>query len=77
MNLTAKVQAIFASLSDDDLREAVREIKELEECGVLPAGVVREVRARLVGTGVPETDAVKVVDSSIYRMAAYKWAGIN
>lgn len=76
MNQTDKVQAIFAGISDNDLREAVREIKELDERGVLPPGVVRELRARLVETGVPETDAVKVADSSIYRMAAFKWAGI-
>lgn len=42
MTVANKVQAIFASISDDDLRMAVHEIKELEERGVLPVGVVRE-----------------------------------
>lgn len=76
MTVANKVQAIFASISDDDLRMAVHEIKELEERGVLPVGVVRELRTRLVAAGVPESDAVKVVDTSIYRMAAFKWAGV-
>lgn len=76
MTVASKVQAIFSSLSDDDLREAVHEIKELEERGVLHGGVIREIRARLVAAGVPENDAVKVVDASIYRIAAFKWAGV-
>jgi hypothetical protein len=62
MTVASKVQAIFSSLSDDDLREAVHEIKELEERGAfLQGGVIREIRARLVAAGVPENDAVKVV----------------
>lgn len=76
MSITTKIQAIFDSISDDDLRAAVRELRELEECGVLPSGVVRDLRARLVEVGVPENDAGKVVDSIIYRMAAFKWAGV-
>lgn len=76
MAVANKVQAIFASISDDDLRKAVYEINELEQLGALPVGVVREIRARLVAAGVPENDAVKVVDASIYRIAALKWAGV-
>lgn len=70
------VQTILSSIPDDDLRKAVRELRELEDQGVLPAGIVRSLRTRLAAeTGLSESDAVKVADASIYRLAAFKWAG--
>lgn len=70
-----RVRVILSTISDDDLRRAILETKELDDCGVLPPGVVRELRASLVAAGLSENDAVKVVDTKIHRLAAHKWAG--
>lgn len=69
------VWGIFESLSDVDLKTAVRELKVMEDSGVLPDGVICALVARLqTETSTPEDNARQVVCDQIYRCAALKWA---
>ena len=74
MNL---VQQILAGISDQELKESLVEMKELEERGVLPVGRVRELARKLQEVaGLSANDARAVAQSAIYRIAAFKWAGL-
>ncbi|MBN3761282.1 hypothetical protein [Burkholderia sp. Ac-20365] len=71
------VDALLETISEGDLRAAVVELKELRGTGILPEGVVRRYASRLqTEVGVPGNDARNLVESAVYRMAAYRWAGI-
>jgi len=74
MNL---VQQILAGVSDEEMRESLGEMKELEESGVLPQGRVRDLARKLQeDAGLSANDARAVAESAIFRIAAFKWAGL-
>ena len=74
MNL---VQQILAGISDEELKESLAEMKELEDGGVLPQGRVRDLARRLrEDAGLSANDARTVAQSAIFRIAAFKWAGL-
>lgn len=71
------VQTILASISDADLKEAVAELKALEDSGLLPDGKVRALAHRLqVEAGLSGNDARNVANTAVIRIAAFKWAGV-
>ncbi len=71
------VQQIFAGISEADLKDAVGELQKLEDTGVLPGGKVRDLAHRLQEeAGLSAHDARAVAQSSILRIAAFKWAGL-
>lgn len=71
------VQKILADLSDDDLKKALGELKVLENKGVLPEGITRKLAHTLQEeAGLTAHDARSVAQSSIFRIAAFKWADL-
>lgn len=69
------VQAIFASLADAELKAIVQELQAFDASGVLPAGRVRDLAARLMReTGLSYSDAAHLSQKEPLRLAAYRWA---
>lgn len=70
------VEKILASVSDADLKDCVAELKALDDSGVLPNGKVRALAHRLQDeAGLSGNDARNVANTSVIRIAAFKWAG--
>lgn len=70
------VQQILKALTDVELKEALAEMKELEETAVLKQGIVRNLVLKLQhDIGLSAHDARSVAHSSIFRVAAFRWAG--
>ena len=70
-----KVSQLLRSLSDLELRQALREIKELEETGVLKDGVTRgTIRKLSRELAIPHSDAHPVVIQGLFRIGSFKWA---
>lgn len=71
-----KVQQIFDSLPDKEVQAAIREIKALDESGVLPHdGVVRTVSLRLqTEVGISAHDARHLASTQMMKQAAFRWA---
>ncbi|MFP3637780.1 hypothetical protein [Paraburkholderia sp. SIMBA_054] len=71
------VDTYLSQISEEDIRIAVGQMKELELTAVLCDGVVRRHSAALkVAAGIPDHDARKIIEKAVYRMAAFKWAGV-
>lgn len=72
------VEQIVRGIPDAELKEAVAEMKALDETGVLPNGHVRALAHRLQHeAGLLADDARKVAHASVLRIAAFRWAGFN
>lgn len=70
-----KLQAIFDSLPDAELKAVVVDLQRQNETGVLPKGPARELARRVVTeVGVPFSDASQIVRTEPIRRAAFKWA---
>lgn len=70
-----RIAQIFQELSDADLVAMLAEMQELDSNGVLPDGKVRQLARRLESeAGACASDARHIVDSHIFRTAAYRWA---
>ena len=69
---------ILDALSDEELKEAVREFKVWDdnENGVCPPGVLRRLILNLVERGQLEDTAIGVCRYGIHLRAARKWAGV-
>lgn len=73
-----KLQAIFNSLPDDELKAVMLDLQHQDETGILPAGPARNLAQRLVDeVEIPFVDAFKIVQHEPLRRAAYKWASIE
>ena len=71
------VDSIISELSDESLRCGVRELHQLNQTGILPSGVVRELAKHIASrTGIPHHEARTIAPDAILRVAAFKWAGI-
>lgn len=71
------VQQILDSVSDEDLKLAMSEIKVLNTTGVLSPGVIRRVAADLnASTRMAMGDALSFVQRKLSERAAFYWAGI-
>lgn len=64
------------ALSDEELAQAVRELKTFDEKHILEVGVLRRVLEALEKEGKHPDEAVGVCRYEILRRAAYKWAGV-
>lgn len=71
-----QVTKIFADLTDDQLREAVNEIREDEPLGIIRnGGYVRELSRQYgVITGESSTIHITMTQISIWREAAYRFS---
>lgn len=70
-----KVQEIFNSLSDSELKSVVMDLKSQDETGILPAGPARDLIKRIVDeVNIPNGDALQIVQREPMRRAAFKWA---
>lgn len=65
----------IAALTDDELKEAIREFKAFDEDGVAPTGALRKIHSALMalGQGTDET-IVGVLRVGLHERAARKWA---
>lgn len=66
------VDAIYTSLSDEDLKICLVEVTILEGSGVLPDGRCRQVIQK-VEEFTTDFYPIHYVINSIYREAAYRW----
>lgn len=71
-----QVTEFLAAISDADLKAAICELKVFDEQAVLPPnGVIRRLGAELVELAdIDALDARKVLESGLFRRAAYQWA---
>ena len=72
-----EVQRILSEVSDDKLKQAVREMKAMDDSGVLPNGVVQEITDRMKKeVGLSENNARRLVWQEVFRLAAFRWANL-
>ncbi len=70
-----KVQLIFNSLADGELKSVVLDLQVQNETGILPPGPARELMKRLVDeVTIPFKNAYQLVQNEPIRRAAFKWA---
>jgi len=68
-------QAALNTLSDDDMKEAIREMKALDEKGQQPTGALRQLFDKLTDFGREADEfALGVCRYSLYERAASKWS---
>ena len=73
-----KVVEFLATITDEQLRTALAEFKILDETAELPQGLVRQLEADLAARAdISSDNARKVLETSLFRMAAYRWAGLS
>lgn len=73
-----KVTEFLAAITDDQLRTALAEFKVLDETAALPQGLVRKLEAELAARAdISTTNARKVLETNLFRLAAYRWAGLS
>jgi len=71
------VQKILHEITEDQLRQAVKEMYDLDHTGILPAGIVREIANQLTKTGVTHNDALSIAQAHVMRAAAFAWVGLS
>lgn len=72
-----KVQQILSQIQDGDLKQAVIEMKDRRETGILCDGVIRRVASQIQKeVGITYHDALQISETNIIEIAAFKWAGI-
>ncbi|RQR65419.1 hypothetical protein DIE18_02920 [Burkholderia sp. Bp9125] len=70
-----RVTEFLDAISDADMKAAILELKVLDEQAVLPDGVVRRLGVELADyAGIGKQEARKVLEYSLFRHAAYRWA---
>lgn len=70
-----RVTDFLDAISEVDLKTAIHELKVLDEQAVLPDGVVRRLGVQLAEyAGIGYQEARKILDYSLFRQAAYRWA---
>ena len=73
-----KVQDIINAISDEDLRDMVAELHELGNTGVLPGAKVRNLALSISNqVDISIHDSLTIAQTSVLRMAAFKWAGVQ
>lgn len=71
------IKRLFLSLSDEELKAAVADLKVLDEIGVVPPGRIAGLQARVVEVlPLSSSDARHVVMTEVIRQAAFRWAGV-
>ena len=71
---TNKLQEILA-ISEAELQQAVFELEQFDESGILGAGVIRGVAAKLhQEVGIPTIQARHIITTEVLRRAAHLWA---
>lgn len=73
-----KVTEFLAAITDDQLRAALAEFKVLDETAELPHGLVRKLEAELAAqANISATNARNLLETNLFRLAAYRWAGLS
>jgi hypothetical protein len=70
-----RFQTAIAALTDDELKEAIREFKAFDEDNVAPTGAFLKIHSALLALG-QDTDEtiVGVLRIGLHERAARKWA---
>jgi hypothetical protein len=68
------LETTIAALSDEDLKDAIRNLKAFDESDVPAQGVFRRVAESVVASGRTEEDAIGFSRYALLRAAAYRWA---
>lgn len=72
------VPAFTRTLTDDELKTAITELRAIEETGLIPDGLFRSLVADVsLLSDMSLPDAHKILSTSILQAAAYKWAGLD
>lgn len=71
------IESEVASLSENDLKEALKEVEHWRKEGVLIDGRIREISAGDVAKNypLPVASMQSMVSQEVYRQAALRWAG--
>jgi hypothetical protein len=69
-------QATFNAMSDEELKEAIREFRAFDEEKISPTGALLRVIKTLVQTGEAEDTAIGVSRYGLHERAARKRAGV-
>lgn len=70
------IQEIVSTLSDEYLKESIKELKEFSETGILVNGKVRALSLKFQELGISSGDSRTLAVTMILEVGAYKWAGI-
>lgn len=75
--MSNKLRLILESISDEELKVCVTEIKERHITGILVSGVARKL-ARTIHKeiGVEMHHSLQIAEQAAIEIAAFKWAGV-
>jgi hypothetical protein len=68
-----KVLELFSSISNEELRLAIQELKESRKSGIIPDGIVRKYKKlvdEILGYG---TTQLFMIEVNLYQEAAFRW----
>lgn len=75
--MSNKLSAILKSLTDEELKAGVSEVKERHITGILVDGVVRKLaRTICKEVGSDMHYSLQIAENTIIETAAFKWAGV-
>lgn len=75
--MSNKLCAILESLTDEELKAGVSEIKARHTTGILGDGVVRKLaRAITREVGAEMHYSLQIAEDAIIQSAAFNWAGV-
>jgi hypothetical protein len=70
-------QETLNALSDEEMKDAVRELKAFDEQGTEPSGALHRVIVTLEDAGRYRSDDVLgITRYALYAQAAHRWAGV-
>lgn len=72
----AKYDKHIDALTEDELKQAVKDFKTFDETDILEVGVLRRLLDTLKQEGEDPVDAVGVCRYGIYQRVAHLWAGV-
>lgn len=68
------IKNILDAIQDQDLSDAILELKEMDDTGILPDGIVRNMAYRIYNSDLMlYTEALSFLRSTLTEMAALKW----
>lgn len=72
-----RFQTAIAALTDDELKEAIREFKAFDEDSIVPTGALLRIHSSLMALGQDSDETIiEVLRVGLHERAARKWAGI-
>lgn len=70
-----RFQSAIAALTDDELKEAIREFKALDDDSVAPTGALLKIHSSLLALGQDTDETILgVLRVGLHERAARKWA---